>query len=258
MKIPLKKIKIFPYKLGSESARNLARALDTICVKPDGNYKPFPNHVILNWGNSKSPTSWTANLGQVLNLPNNVLNAINKLSTLRFFKESNVPTPEWTTDFKEAVKWVGEGHTVVARTKLNGTGGEGIVFLDGKTFTKAPLYTKLIPKAREYRVHVFNGEVIDIQQKKRREGNDSDGRIKNLANGWVFTRENMTPPPSSHSKVAIDAVMSLGLDFGAVDILTKDDKCYVLEVNTACGLEGSTITSYAEAIKKYLNNYATN
>jgi D-alanine-D-alanine ligase-like ATP-grasp enzyme len=37
------------------------------------------------------------------------------------------------------------------------------------------------------------------------------------------------------------------LDFGAVDIIynAKRNECYVLEVNTAPGLEGTTVEKYA-------------
>jgi glutathione synthase/RimK-type ligase-like ATP-grasp enzyme len=50
------------------------------------------------------------------------------------------------------------------------------------------------------------------------------------------------------------AVSALGLDFGAVDIIwnEREDKCYVLEVNTAPGLQGSTLENYANAIMEVL------
>ena len=46
------------------------------------------------------------------------------------------------------------------------------------------------------------------------------------------------------------AIKALGLDFGAVDIIYNEaeDQHYVLEVNTAPGLEGTTLQKYTEAI----------
>lgn len=250
------KIKIFPYKLESESARQIARALNTLCVKPDGNYRPYSNHLIINWGNSTLPETWNMDSNEVLNHPNYVATAIDKLRTLRTLKICRIPTPSFTETFREAVGWLAQGDSIVARTVTNGSGGEGIVFINDleSTPVRAPLYTRFIPKAREYRLHVFKDNVIDMQQKKRREGNDSDGRIKNLENGWVFTRENMTPPPDETYDIAIRSIQALGLDFGAVDIVTKDGRSYVLEVNCAPGLEGTTLNSYVTAIEQYARN----
>ena len=54
--------------------------------------------------------------------------------------------------------------------------------------------------------------------------------------------------------MGIDAVSALGLDFGAVDIIEDaDGKLYVLEVNTAPGLEGQTLTLMAEALKELID-----
>jgi glutathione synthase/RimK-type ligase-like ATP-grasp enzyme len=47
------------------------------------------------------------------------------------------------------------------------------------------------------------------------------------------------------------AVAALGLDFGGVDVIWNERRqmAYVLEVNTACGLEGQTVNDYAEAFR---------
>jgi glutathione synthase/RimK-type ligase-like ATP-grasp enzyme len=45
----------------------------------------------------------------------------------------------------------------------------------------------------------------------------------------------------------------MGLDFGAVDIGHRliDNQFFVFEVNTAPGLEGTTLDKYAKAIYNY-------
>ena len=55
------------------------------------------------------------------------------------------------------------------------------------------------------------------------------------------------------SKLAVDCVNHIGLDFGAVDIIynNRDDVCYLLEVNTAPGLQGTTLEKYKDAVEKY-------
>lgn len=247
------RIRIFPYKLGSASARALASALDVLCVKPDGRYKPRVDDLVINWGNSTMP-EWNFNATNYLNHPICVGLAVNKLRTFEILTRGGVPTVEWTTTPQIAQGWVHYGFSVVERHNLTGTRGEGIRIVEDTFISESPLYTKLIERAREYRVHVFDGKVIDLQQKKRREGSDSDGTIKNLDNGWVFVRDEITRPPREIFDVATRAVEALGLDFGGVDILTKDGRCYVLEVNSAVGLENSTLDTYVSAIKRYASN----
>ena len=48
------------------------------------------------------------------------------------------------------------------------------------------------------------------------------------------------------------AIKVLGLDFGAVDIIynKQEDKWYVLEVNTAPGIYGTTLDKYVNAIMR--------
>jgi D-alanine-D-alanine ligase-like ATP-grasp enzyme len=42
--------------------------------------------------------------------------------------------------------------------------------------------------------------------------------------------------------------------FGAVDVITRRDQHYILEVNTAAGLGGpTTLEAYTNAIRRYLN-----
>lgn len=256
-----KRVRIFPFKLGSASAKAIKEGLksdmNTLLVRGDGKYQARERDIIINWGNSKNP-KWLKENGnsRLLNTPANVAKAINKLRTFEELSLHDVPTVDYTSNERDVRDWLSEGETVIGRQKVSASKGDGIVVItENNNIPQLPLYTKLIPKAREYRVHVFNGEVIDIQQKKRRRvGEDDeiqDGVIKNVANGWVFCRDNITPPPDEMNDVAIRAVSALGLDFGAVDVLSKEGRAYVLEVNTACGLEGTTLLNYINAIKKY-------
>jgi glutathione synthase/RimK-type ligase-like ATP-grasp enzyme len=163
-----------------------------------------------------------------------------------------VSCPEWTTDYFTALSWLEEGSTVFCRTRVQAHSGNGIVIASNPDeLVSAPLYTKYIKKKKEFRVHVFNNEVIDIQEKRRAMGSDAGFLIRNHANGFVFCRDDIIEP-SDLRDVAIQAVTSLGLDFGAVDVIYNQhyDKCYALEVNTAPGLEGSTLTSYSTKIKE--------
>jgi glutathione synthase/RimK-type ligase-like ATP-grasp enzyme len=75
---------------------------------------------------------------------------------------------------------------------------------------------------------------------------DVNWQVRNHHNGFVFTRSGFDTPEAV-SKAAMDAMRILGLDFGAVDVVynSRENRAYVLEVNTAPGLEGSTVDDYA-------------
>jgi len=70
--------------------------------------------------------------------------------------------------------------------------------------------------------------------------------------GWVYARSDVAIPDMLCT-IAMEAVLLLGLDFGAVDIGHKvnENKFFVFEVNTAPGLEGSTLDKYSKAIYNY-------
>lgn len=177
---------------------------------------------------------------------------LDKIRQLNSFKTNNVSAPAFTTDSRQLDSLGAK--TIFARTLTNSTGGKGIVEFDWPTDAppRAPLYTAYIPKKAEYRVHVFKGTVVDVQQKKKKREFNADARdtrVRNLANGYVYTRENIVPP-TGMTQLAIDAVASVGYAYGAVDIIynEKQNKCFVLEVNSRPGLMGTTLKNYANAL----------
>jgi glutathione synthase/RimK-type ligase-like ATP-grasp enzyme len=247
-------IKIHPYKIGSESAKLLSEHMSRLVgrkiwrVKED--FKVKPKHRIINWGNSHTP------LVCHINPVNRVLTASNKLHTFQRFKEYGVPTVEWTTVNDVARQWIYEDNVVYSRYSLNGHSGQGIRLYKGKAdydafinHQKPPLYTKYFPAKGEYRVHVVNGQVIDFARKKKKEGAEGNKFIRAHDNGYVFARVDVQLPQVVADS-AIKAVASLGLHFGAVDVLhnEKANTAAVLEVNTAPGLDNHTASCYAQAL----------
>ena len=71
-------------------------------------------------------------------------------------------------------------------------------------------------------------------------------------NGFVFVRQDVELPAAARD-MAVQALAATSLSFGAVDLIFNEhhNQYYVLEINTAPGLEGQTITSYADAIQRY-------
>jgi glutathione synthase/RimK-type ligase-like ATP-grasp enzyme len=244
-------LKLFPYKLGSLSAKRLARTLGILRVLPS--YNARRSDVIINWGNSTPPHfRWMDN---DLNNPESIALACNKINTFAELECKGFNhLPIWTTDRQEAYELMGvHNKPVYCRQTTTGHSGRGIVIADNcYDMVDAPLYTLATKHKHEYRVHVFRGQVIDIQMKRKRNGATGIPGIRNHGNGWVFARADVAPPEELLLS-SISAVQLLGLDFGAVDIGHRliDNKFFVFEINTAPGLEGTTLDKYSQAIYNY-------
>lgn len=249
----MKRLVLYPYKIYSSSAKKIQEVLGGIRVRPEGKYSRKNNDLVINWGSSTIP-GWL-DYRPIINHPRHTKVATNKLLCFQALS-GNVPIPEFTTNKEEASAW----DKVVARKILTGNSGEGIFLWDkssGVSLIDAPLYVKYKKKRKEFRVHVFNGEVIGVVEKRKVK---KENRPENFSpyicshlKGWVFCSSDVIEPPDIR-EVAIKTVETLGLDFGAIDIVWNEheNKCYVLECNTAPGIAGTTINSYCESIRKCL------
>lgn len=256
---------IFPYKNASASAKALGLGIGAKRIKTaNSRFKGSPDKVVINWGSSELPEEVMK--CKVINPPAITNVASNKLKFFKAIQRFNnhnedgdyVQIPDFTSDPDRAEYWVHSGSIVVARHKLTGNSGEGIELMEGEFDDEAPvapLYVKYVPKKQEYRVHVANGKVVDLQRKARRHDiadEDINWRIRNHDNGFIFARNDLHVPQSV-SRQAILACKAIGLDFGAVDIIynKRQETAYVLEINTAPGLTGQTLEGYVERFKNW-------
>lgn len=252
------RVRVLPYSPVSQGAKAIAAALNGKRIKLEGSrFHGRPSDLIINWGNCQG-TPFTMDEGvQVMNHPDLVSEMANKLSFFEHFMDKDWLPQFWTR--QEDIP--DEAFPIVCRTVLNGHSGRGIVISSSRDdLVPAPLYVKYIKKQEEYRVHVgsYNdgsGSVeyclISIQQKKRRKSHDNPNwQIRNHANGFVYAREGVDPPIAV-VECAIDCLDGSGLDFAAVDVIwdEHEQKAYVLEVNSAPGLEGKTIDDYVDYFK---------
>lgn len=247
-----KRYRVWPYRQGSRSASSLATALGGRVLKRENSkFTAGGLDVIVNWGDANPP-------GIVTTGKSNVRTASNK--KLFFLKMAESDTtkhliPPFWTDRQEIPD---DAFPVVCRTVLAGHSGDGIVIAGTRDdLVTAPLYTKYMKKKDEYRVHIGNrnGEPIVIcVQRKARSTSVSDEavnwQVRNHSNGFIYVR-NEVNPPSSVVEAAKACLLQSGLDFGAVDVIynTLESKAYVLEINTAPGLEGQTVQDYATFFK---------
>lgn len=244
----------------SDGANELKKVMDLKRIKLEGSkFKGSQSKTVINWGSVDLPKEVLNS--RVLNRPENIKSTSNKLNFFKIISKSKHKDiiPPFTESKEDVFKWLKEGHHVIARTVLNGSGGVGIVVIhkddDKVKVPDAPLYVLYIPKKEEYRVHVVNGKVIAVQRKtlssKRDNTKEVNWKIRNLENGFIYQRENINPD-NSVLDVAVKAMEVSGLDFGAVDIVYhhKEKRPYVLEINTAPGLQGTTVSDYKKAFEE--------
>ena len=246
--------------MGSAGARRLRDALRTqlplpvLYVHPKSKtYQPRWTDYVINWGGSQE-WPW---INHTEKFPWE--DATNKLHFFQrvdahniVFKNCPINIPEWTTEPVVAAAW---NKPFFARTILNGHSGKGIVEHEANptTVKLAPLYVQYKKKRHEYRVHFGqegNGTytIIDTTQKKKRKGFENvNTKIRNHQNGWIYAREDLFIPKDLNTQ-ALNAAFCSGLPFGAVDIIWNEheDKCYVLEINSAPGIEGTTLQKYVD------------
>lgn len=260
---------LFPYTHKSKGAKALAAELD--CKLLVGDYlhvyastpyndgKPF---FLINWGNGSIGSAIKKTNATILNPVKGVNLARNKL---RFFDcQTSAKTPArvpvYTADREEALSWVEQGIVVMGR-RVNGSCGTDIAFFedDPQAFNESEFWVQYKKKKEEYRIHFVRGTMIAAQKKALRETDENgqkidtsevDFRIRNHKNGFIFKRHDITVPGDVVDQARI-AIENTGLDFGAVDVIWNqyEGKAYVLEINTAPGLEGTTVLDYANAFR---------
>lgn len=244
-------IKVFPYKAGSRGAKALAEACEgRVLKRKNSAYRFREGDLVINWGGQDCPFTGRG----VANQPNAIEPAANKLKCFNLMKEGGVSIPPYWTR-KEDIP--NDAFPIMCRTTLTGHSGAGIVVAERRDqLVNAPLYTQYLKKKHEYRVHALRApgkgtSIIVCQRKAKKNGvNDANFMIRNLENGFVYVIEEA--PPACVRDEAFKALESTGLAFGAVDVIynERQNKAYVLEINTAPGLEDRTAQAYARAFRE--------
>lgn len=263
------RFRVISYRRGSRGATALSRALaNGALLRLEGSrFQPRPHDVVINWGNTNPPPLPRGPLNQrpykYLNEPDDIVRASNKLRFFQLLTDQGLRDiiPQWWTDMAAIPD---NAFPVVCRTVLAGHSGEGIVIANNRAeLVRAPLYTKYVKKQSEFRVHL--GKLgtdmlydIAVQKKARSRAVPDDQvnwQVRNHQNGFIYAREGVVCPPAVR-RVAEQAFNVTGLDFGAVDVIynEREGRAYVLEINTAPGLEGQTLTDYVNFFTQFERN----
>jgi len=252
----MKKVYIHPYLFSSKGYQILRSRLMGVCIED------LPvSGVVINWG---SRGTFPEMDQRIINPMKIVKKVSNKQSFFLSCREAENPPriPIFFTTVDAALDAVYMGKTVMGRS-LHGSSGSGIVFFEESptAFMRAEFWVQYKKKISEYRVHIMNSEIFLVQKKFIRvslpDGSEFDSRgintrIRSHKNGYIFGRYNFTVPEDCINQALLAYKVS-GLDFGAVDVIWNayEQKAYVLEINTAPGMTGTTPADYIKAFKKH-------
>lgn len=235
---------------GARNLKNKLRELGVRCLLSDDG-RARRRALLVNWG-STAPLAAGLNTVAAISVARDKLRTFQTLAAAGF---TNIP--KFWTNRDEAQRERGSS-IVLERHTLTGQSGSGIqVRREGDALENAPLYVEYVRKTKEFRVHVFCGEAIAVQEKRRESDNEQTADqklIRNRDNGWVFC-VNDIQEPAALRELAVAACRAVGLDFGAVDMIqSKRGEVYVLEINTRPGIESPTVLdAYANAIVRKIN-----
>ena len=189
---------------------------------------------------------------------NAAVNKFDKLGAMFQFVKAKVSTPFPHTDFEDAIQ-EDKGSILLAR-KIKHTKGKDIIVCKTlpeirKAASKRDFYVKWIPTQTEYRVWVFQKRILSVSEKIYKGEGEYTGYIRNRRFGFKFVKRDDLRKADYLSKLCINAVKALGMDFGAVDVLAgKDGEHYVLEVNSMPAIDSVKRSSgirLAAAISKW-------
>jgi len=234
-KIDKNKIVICSHNVNSNALKSLANVLsEKVGYRV---YRVNPDRVL-----GRRPVTFHQGIDKVVQFPR--------------FRRSDVCAPTFATNAAD-IDTNFRYKRVVARTLTNSSEGKGIVVFekDQKPYPVAPLYTEYIPKKKEFRVHVWDNKAFHVAEKRKKKSHEGgrDAFVRNTANGYVFCTGSVVEPDGLRA-LAVSACQAIGRTYGAVDIIwnEKENRCYVLEVNSRPGMEGTTLQKYAAAILESL------
>lgn len=278
-----------------DTGKRLAEALGA----KHGKTKPADKKstIVIGWG---CKTKESVNLKQhsVINHPDKIRKNRNKFSALDILKKAGVPVADFVSSNDVLTALAAARNTInlplVGRKKYHQGGKEFWTCLTKVQIKRAidqgaEYFQNYLSIVDEYRLHVFQGKVINMQKKTERKNmagafKEQHGtRIANIADknkvnldeqtmnyvldnlgkreehpdqiiksntrGWKFSQ--IKTAKAELKEAAVNAVKAIGLDFGAVDCcIIEDGKPFIIEVNTGPGLQGSSFDAYVTAFKE--------
>jgi len=243
----------------SKTGKDLLAKFSTVARKAfrKRTNKRYAADLVLRWGSTEEFPRLTSRVE--LNTLEATRNASNKKVMMQKLVEAGISTPDvlFAQDFpllREDLQELLEDYkNEEGKFYVRGANQE-VRYTD--TLRSGDLYvSRPIPnKRREYRVHVFDGKVVEIYEKVAREGTENVRICKAHNCDFKLRDKENCRLSQADQQMCIDAVNALGLVFGGVDVLRcKDQRTFVSEVNSSPALNTLNIERYFERIMEYYN-----
>jgi glutathione synthase/RimK-type ligase-like ATP-grasp enzyme len=219
----------------SITAKKLGRILN---CRASYKYLPRNRQFIINYGGKYRGANLNPNI------------ITNKLTVSQILKENGIETPKTFTREDEIQDNI---FPCLARRYYHSQ-GKDIIYIHNKQQLEEcwnkdwDYLISYVNKTSEYRVHVLGDDIAMVNVKFTRD-DYADPIVRCKHNGWKQIsyegqwKERLV-------EIAQKVLKVLNYDFGAVDIIRKKDKFWVLEINSAPGLEPRKLTVYSNYFKK--------
>lgn len=193
--------------------------------------------LLIRWGcTSQYGAKKTLNKTEAIHLVND------KLATRKVLLKNNISTPNLVDNLLDPNQPV--KYPIIIRP-IKHSQGKNLFFcnnyLEAKEAVKkikGEFYaSEYIPKNREFGVFVFQGRVTSIIEKLPKTEDANKAIAWNVAQGThAFENVPWSEWNVEIALLALKAMKVVNLDFGRVDIIVKEDKPYILEINSAHSL----------------------
>lgn len=212
-----------------------AKKLAELCqCRTSRKYLPRHRDFIVNYGQTC----------EYANLNKHVI--YNKLAVSLMLNEAGISIPRI---FLKGEDIPDDAFPLLARRKYHSQGRD-IIYIHNRESLENDLedfmydfLVEYVPKKSEYRVHVL-GDRVFVSVKFNKEG-DGDPIIRSHKNKWKQIEYN-GEFRDELIELGKRVMKVLQYDFGAIDIIRKGSTLYVLEVNSAPGLEPRKLQLYAD------------
>jgi hypothetical protein len=225
--------------------------------------RPDEDYVVIRWGSARFP-ELDETAKAVLNSAESIEGNLHKNVAHGRMLEAGVSTPQFWTTFREARTKSRELGCDFLRRRKHHIQGRDILRLSPTDHLphnkRHGYYVQYLEKDAEFRLHIFGDECIGLAEKKPKE--NPNQTIWNFENGWDLVyyaredREQNVPHYAEMVAESVKALKSLGLDFGAVDLIMCGGKPYILEANTSPKLYQTK--RYSKHFEKWFDETARN